>query len=188
MGSVFFRVALIAASLGLDTFAVSVGIGMRQISLAARARVALSFATAEVVMTFIGTMIGKGVQHLIGDAAGYLGFAALVLVGLYMIIETLRGEDKELDLSHGWGLFIASLSISLDALGIGFSLPYLGVPLVWMLVAIAFASGSAAAIGLLLGRVFGARAGRNAGVFAGIVLVLTGATFGVLHYEHAGPE
>jgi putative Mn2+ efflux pump MntP len=186
--SIFFRVALVAASLGLDTFAVAVGIGVRGLPGHARLRVGVSFASAEVLMTFLGSIFGRGAQALLGDVAGYLGFAALVGVGLYMIAETLRAPEKTFDLSKGWGLLVASLSISLDALGIGFSIVYLGVPVPLMLCAIFVASGGAAALGLTLGRSFGARAERNAGVIAGVILIATGLIFGGMHYARVGLE
>jgi putative Mn2+ efflux pump MntP len=188
MPSTFVRVALIAGSLGFDTFAVSIGIGMGELSMLSRVRVALAFASAEVGMTFIGTLVGRGVQQVLGDMAGYLGFTALVLIGVYMIVETVRGTESSFDLSRGWGLLLASLSISLDALGIGFSIPYLNVPFGVMFAAIALASGSAAALGLSMGRLFGSRVERASGTIAGIVLILTGLTFAFLHYEHIGLE
>jgi putative Mn2+ efflux pump MntP len=186
MPSTYIRVALIAASLGLDTFAVSVGIGTAKLNAAARLRVVFAFATAETVMTFFGTLVGRGVQSVVGGVASYAGFAALVAIGAYMIFETLRESEAGFDLTRGWGLFVASLSISLDALGIGFSIAYLGVPLGLMFAAIAVASGSAAAIGLFLGRFFGAKAERSAGVVAGVLLMLTGLAFGALHYAKIG--
>ena len=39
------------------------------------------------------------------------------------------GESSRLDLSSGHGLLLASLAISLDSLGIGFSILYIGVPM-----------------------------------------------------------
>jgi putative Mn2+ efflux pump MntP len=100
----FVKVVFVAASLGLDVFAVSVGVGMRGMTTAQKIRIGLAFTTAEVSMTVIGVGIGNVAGRLIGDVAGYLGFAALVAVGSYMVIETLReSEAGGFDLSQGWG-------------------------------------------------------------------------------------
>lgn len=186
--STFIRVAIIAASLGLDTFAVAAGIGMRGLAPKDRLRVGVSFAFAEAFMTFAGSLFGRGAQALFGESSGYIGFAALIGVGAYMIYETIRGEEETLDLTRGWGLALASLSISLDALGIGFSIAYLHVPIAITLAAIFCASACAAGIGLSAGRSLGAGAERSAGVIAGAILIATGLGFGWLHYAHIGFE
>ena len=52
------RVFLVAASLALDVFAVSVGVGIRGVDRAAKIRIGASFAAAEVVMNCIGAAGG----------------------------------------------------------------------------------------------------------------------------------
>jgi manganese efflux pump family protein len=180
------RVALLAISLALDVFAVSVGVGMRGLTPAARLRIGASFAAAEVMMNLIGAGLGALVGRLLGEFAGYLGFAALVGVGAYMIVEELREGETQLDLSRGWGLFVASLSISLDSLGVGFSIVYIGVPIWVTLAAIALASVTATSLGLGFGAFLGARAERWAGLAGGIALVATGLLFAALKYFGSG--
>jgi putative Mn2+ efflux pump MntP len=89
----------------------------------------------------------------------------------------LREEKGELDLSTGWGLLVAALSISLDSLGVGFTLPYLGVNVVFALGAVFVVSIVATTVGLALGRLIGSRVGGATGLIAGIMLALTGIVF-----------
>ncbi|HTV72905.1 MAG TPA: manganese efflux pump [Candidatus Acidoferrales bacterium] len=180
------RLVLIAVSLGLDVFAVCIGVGVRGASGGAKVRIGASFATAEVCMTIIGASLGRVAGALLGDAAAYIGFAALVGVGVYMIVETIRETQGAMDLSHGWGLFVAALSISLDSLGIGFSIVYIGVPFVVALVVIGVVSVCASSGGLLFGRLLGRRAEESSGVVAGVLLIATGLLFGGLHAAHIG--
>jgi putative Mn2+ efflux pump MntP len=180
------RVLLIAFSLALDVFAVSVGVGIRGVPTAAKVRIGLAFATAEIVMNLIGAGLGALVGKAVGDVAGYIGFVALIGVGIYMIVETVRATEEEFDLSRGWGLFVASMSISLDSLGIGFTIVYIGVPIVVTLAAIGVASISATALGLTFGRVLGKRIENSAGLIAGYVLIATGAIFAILKYLKIG--
>lgn len=181
------KIGVVALALALDVFAVSVGVGMRGLSRSARVRIGVAFAGAEVGMNLIGAGLGAVTGKLIGDAAGYLGFLALVLVGAYMLYESRRSDGREpVNLSAGWGLLIASLSISLDSLGIGFSILYLGVPIAIALAAIAAASIAATMLGLSLGRALGKRVEERAELFAGIVLILTGAAFLVGKALHLG--
>lgn len=128
-------------------------------------------------MNLIGLGLGRAIGVLIGEAAAYLGFAALVGVGLYMVVESLREERGELDLSTGWGLVLAAVSISLDSLGAGFTLPYLRVSILLALAMIFGVSILATVTGLALGRFLGNRVGGATGMLAGGLLTLTGLLF-----------
>ena len=179
---------VIALSLGLDVFAVCVGVGMRGNDVAVKVRIGAAFATAEVTMTLIGVGIGHVAGQLLGDAAGYLGFAALAGVGAYMVYEALHGTEEGggFDLSRGWGLVLGAISISLDSLGIGFSILYIGVPLGISVAFIFAASLLATTLGLALGKRLGVVFEERAALWAGIVLVLTGLTFAGLKFFHVG--
>ncbi len=181
-----WRILLVAFSLGLDVLAVSVGIGMREIGAGMKFRIGAAFAAAEVGMTALGAGLGHLIGHLIGESAAYLGFVALIVVGAYMIVETIHETESGFDLSRGWGLFWAALSISLDSLGIGFSIMYIGVPFGLSLVVIAGASMLCCGTGLTFGRLLGRRAEEWSGTAAGVVLILTGLTFAALRYFHIG--
>jgi putative Mn2+ efflux pump MntP len=187
MGAAALKIAVVALSLALDVFAVSVGVGMRGAGIALKVRIGAAFAAAEIGMTLIGVLIGTVAGDYLGAAAAYLGFAALVCVGGYMVYEALGASGTGgFDLSRGWGLFLAALSISLDSLGIGFSILFIGVPLSVSLVCIGIASVGSTTLGLTLGKALGKRAEESAGVWAGIVLIATGLGFGALHYFHVG--
>jgi putative Mn2+ efflux pump MntP len=177
------KIGVIAASLALDVFAVSIGVGMRGgMTTMQRVRIGLAFASAEVGMNLIGVGLGAVAGKLVGSVAAYLGFAALVGVGIYMVYESVSESDEGgFDLSQGWGLFVGALSISLDSLGIGFSILFIGVPLVVSMVVIACSSLASTAAGLTFGRFLGAKMEASAALWAGIILILTGVGFAALH-------
>ena len=180
------KVAIVALSLGLDVLAVSIGVGVRGIAVSRRWRIGAAFATAEVTMTLIGVGLGAVAGRLIGATAGYLGFAALIGVGTYMVVQTVReSEGTAIDFSHGWGLLLGSVSISLDSLGIGFSILYIGVPLVVSVVCIGVVACASTALGMTVGRALGRRAEEAAELWAGIILIVTGIAFAALKYLEA---
>ena len=138
-------------------------------------------------MNCVGALLAAGVGRLIGDAAGYLGFSALILVGGYMIYEAHDAEGgNPIDVTSGWGLFLSSLGISLDSLGVGFSILFVGVPLGITLAVIFAVSVAATLLGVSLGRALGERVERASGLLAGVLLALTGATFIALKALHLG--
>lgn len=188
MGGVFLKVFIIALALSLDVFAVSVGVGMRPIPRRRKFRIGLTFALAEVTMICLGAGLGAAAGHLIGDYAGYIGFAALFGVGLYMIKESRSefSETSRLNLASGRGLVLASLSVSLDSLGVGFSILYIGVPMPVSLIVIAGVSLCATTLGLSIGRLLGRWSEQNAALIGGILLAVTGVLFAVLKALHLG--
>ena len=138
-------------------------------------------------MTLVGVLLGATAGKLFGSVAGYLGFLALTLVGAYMVYEASRKDGGGgFDLSRGWGLFLGALSISLDSLGIGFSILFIGVPLVISIVCIGFASVLSTTLGLSLGKALGARMEETAALWAGIILMGTGIVFAALKYFGPG--
>lgn len=182
-----WKVAVVAISLALDVFAVSLGVGMRGAPLGLKVRIGAAFATAEVTMTVIGIGLGRIAGAELGDVAGYLGFAALIAVGTYMMVEARIESDAErLDLSRGSGLLLASLAISVDSLGIGFSIMYIGAPVAVSLAAIAIASVTSTSLGLALGARLGGWLGQYAAFAGGLLLALTGIAFAVLKAHHLG--
>jgi putative Mn2+ efflux pump MntP len=122
------RTGGIALAVGLDVLALSTGIGVLGVPWSVRFRVGAAFAAAEVVMQILGAAIGTGAGRIVGEIAAYSGFAILALIGVWIFRESL-GDDHGLSekATSGLGLLATSTSISLDSLGVGFSLPALRV-------------------------------------------------------------
>lgn len=188
MIAAFLKIFIVALALALDVFAVSVGVGVRGVPRAVKIRIGIAFACAEIVMNLIGAGLGLAVGKAVGGVAGYIGFSALMMLGAYMMWESRSdtSETAKLDLSRGWGLMLAALSISLDSLGIGFSILYIGVPLAISLGVIGAVSIISTTLGLSLGRRIGAAAEANAGFIGGVLLVLTGFAFTILKALNLG--
>ncbi|HEX8805394.1 MAG TPA: manganese efflux pump [Candidatus Aquilonibacter sp.] len=164
------------------------GVGIRGGSRRERLRISIAFPCAEIAMICLGALLGKVVGQLIGDAAGFVGFGALVAVGSYMIIEARSdlADRSPINVTGGWGLLVASLAISLDSLGIGFSILFIGVPVGISLLVIGVVSVIATQLGLQLGRALGTRVEDAAELLGGVLLALTGIVFIVLKVLNIG--
>lgn len=182
------KVIVIALALGLDVFAIGVGVGVRGASRAEKIRIGAAFATAEVLMNVIGAALGAALGRILGGYAGYIGFAALVGLGCYVMVESRREAHlrRPLDMSKGWGLLLAALAISLDSLGIGFSILYIGVPVVVTLIVIAVVNVASTTAGLTLGRLLGRRIEERAEFAGGLLMLLIGLGFAALKALHLG--
>jgi hypothetical protein len=123
---VLVRVFAVAFAVGLDVLAISIGVGVARLAYDASLRVGLAFASSEIAMQIIGYGLGAGASHLLGEIATDAGFVLLASIGLLMIRKSCRHSSEEkFDASRGAGLIMASLSISLDSLGVGIALPAL---------------------------------------------------------------
>ena len=147
-----------------------------------RFRVGAAFAGAEIGMQLLGVAIGTGAGHYAGDIAAYVGFGALALIGVVMLRESFgEHETLSLDATAGWGLVVASASISLDSLGVGFSLPSLSVPLLPLFVTVAFSTVAFTLTGLAFGNALGNRYRSGAERGCGLVLIGLAILFTLQH-------
>ncbi len=185
VGSSVVRTVGIALAVGLDVLALSTGIGVLGVAWAARLRVGAAFAFAEVLMQIVGALIGAGAGRVAGEIAAYAGFVILALLGVYIFLESF-GKDGGLSekATTGWGLVAASASISLDSLGVGFSLPALDVSLVPLVATIAVTTVVFTFVGLRFGELLGRRFKHQAERGAGAVLMILAVLFTLQHFNH----
>jgi putative Mn2+ efflux pump MntP len=176
LGEVF----AIAFAVGLDVLAISLGAGVAGLTYDARLRVGLAFASSEIAMQIIGYALGAGASHMLGEIAAAAGFALLASIGLLMIRNSFRHSSKaKFDTAKGAGLIMASLSISLDSLGVGIALPALAIPLLPLLITVSFTTALFTLAGLSFGARLGKRYERNAERGAGAILVILAALFAI---------
>jgi putative Mn2+ efflux pump MntP len=179
MGSelTFFKVIAVAVAIGLDVLAISIGVGIMQIGRRSSVRLGISFTVAEIIMQVIGYELGTGAGVLFGQIAAWIGLVLLAAVGVFMIRESYRHRERAFDPTRGAGLLVASLSISLDSLGVGFALPAVGISLIPLLITISITTGVFTAVGLAFGAKIGERYEHRAERAAGAMLVLLAILF-----------
>jgi putative Mn2+ efflux pump MntP len=167
--------AMLFISLGLDTLAVAVGLGLAGLSRARWASVGLTFALFEGLMPLVGLLVGRGLTNELGALAGYVAAGVLIIVGLLTVRAALsEAEDRTTVIPEGHRLLLTGLSVSLDEVAVGFSLGTLRVPLAPALIYVGAQAFVFTFIGLSMGQRIGARLGELAEMAAGIVLTLLG--------------
>jgi putative Mn2+ efflux pump MntP len=172
------KVSAVAIAVGLDVFAVSVGVGITRLLPRARVRVGLAFALAEIGMQLLGYEIGNGAGKLLGDLAAYAGFALLALIGLLILRKAILAvPEPRVDHTAGLGLLMTALSISLDSLAVGAALPGAGIPLLPLLVLLSITTTVFTWAGLEFGARLGERYERRAEGFAGVMLIVLALGF-----------
>jgi putative Mn2+ efflux pump MntP len=165
--------------LGLDSFAVAAALGASRVTTPwQRFRVSLIFVIFEGGMPLIGLALGSALARGIGNIADYLAAAAVIGIGLWMLLADGHDEeDKASRIMTGHGLALVGLgiSISLDELAIGFSIGLVRLPASTVIAVIALQAFVAAQLGLLIGAKIAERWRERAEQVAGIALILLGA-------------
>jgi manganese efflux pump family protein len=163
--------------LGLDSFAVAAALGASQVSTAwHRLRISLVFVIFEGGMPLIGLALGGALARGIGHVADYLAAAAVIGIGIWMLLAGDEDEDKasRIMTSRGLALVGLGISISLDELAIGFSIGLARLPVSAVIAAIALQAFVAAQLGLAIGARIAGRWRERAERLAGIALILLG--------------
>ena len=177
---------LLAVALGLDNLAAAVGFGVGttgRISGATRLRIAVVFGLFEAGMPVLGLVLGHGLAGSLGEAARWLGGAALIAFGVAGLVQARRepghpghedGERVRPPQRIG-RLLLAGLVLSGDNLAAGFALGAYQVGIAAAAVVFGAVSVVMSLAGLELGARIGAAAGERSELIACVLLIVVGA-------------
>ncbi len=172
------QIFLIAVSLAMDAFAVSVSTGIAMPGFGPRqaARIGLWCGAFQFFMPLLGYLLGSSVQVYIEAIDHWIAFGLLALIGGNMIREALFGAEEEAaaDLSAR-RLFLLALATSIDALAVGITMVFMDVPVLLSAAVIGVVAFVLATLGGLLGHRLGCLFQRRATLLGGVVLVFIGA-------------
>ncbi len=176
----------IAFSMSADAFAAAVGKGvsLQKPKLNDAIRVGLVFGGVEAVTPILGWLAGIAASSFITSVDHWIAFTILGIVGLKMLIESLRAEPEEKKQRHKMGtLILTAIGTSIDAMAVGVTMAFLKMNILIMALAIGGATFLMATIGIMAGHYIGTKGGRIAEALGGIGLIVIGC--GIL-IEHLG--
>lgn len=181
---------LIAVSLALDAFAVSVssgisvpGFGWRQ-----AVRMGLWFGAFQFLMPLVGYLLGTGVSGYIQAVDHWVAFGLLALIGGRMVVGSVRAsmgreesEPAPVELTAR-RLCVLAVATSIDALAVGVSLAFArGVAILPASVLIGVVAFLLSVIGGLVGKRLGGLFQQRAELVGGLVLIAIGVKILVEH-------
>lgn len=187
----YFAVFLIALSLAMDALAVSVtnGIVITDFKRRHAVKMGAYFGVFQFVMPIIGFILGTGFRRLIESYDHWIAFGLLGIIGVNMIIETIKEEEVATVTTAAVQLRPSKLTLmavatSIDALAVGISFAAMGdeniVPKSLIIGIVAFVlSFAGGCFGRKLGELFQKSAQRIGG------LILIGIGVKIL-IEHIG--
>ncbi len=179
---------LLAVAVGLSNFAASIGIGVSGVSRSTRIRVAVVFGLFEAAMPVAGLVLGRSVAAGLGQAARWLGAAALIAVGTVSLVQTWRSRDRKESGEprpgeqrpgepRPWGtgrVLVSGLALSADNLAVGFALGAYHISLPVAAVVFGTVSVVMSLAGLELGARIGIVTGDRSELIASAMLIAVG--------------
>ena len=180
-------IVLIAVSLSMDAFAVSVsnGIALRTISTKDSMWTGIFFGVFQFLMPVIGWILGTSVKSYIEAIDHWVAFGLLLIIGGGMIKEALFCDEEddcscEVSLSSK-KLALQAVATSIDALAVGISFAVLDVNVLFASAVIGVICFVISFTGCKVGKTIGHIVQEKAEIAGGIVLILIGFKILVEH-------
>jgi putative Mn2+ efflux pump MntP len=180
-------IAAIAFAMSTDAFAAAIakGAALQRPSWREALRTGTIFGVIEAVTPLVGWLIGSAAAKYASEWDHWIAFTLLVGLGARMMWVGFRSDESDVDErpeSHSfWILALTGLATSIDALAVGVGLAFVDVHIGWVATAIGLATFAMVTIGVMLGRVLGAIAGKRAEILGGLLLIGIGTA---IVFEH----
>jgi len=173
---------LLAFGLSFDSFAVSVSSGLilPGIRFYKACIIAFSLAFFQALMPMLGWFAGLTVRDELAHIDHWIAFGLLALLGIKMIIESLKAEEHR----NGFNplkpsvLLTMSLATSIDALIVGVSFAFIQKPdttaIILPVIIIGGVTFIVSMLGILFGKKAGIRLGKRMEMLGGFILIAIG--------------
>lgn len=166
-------VLIIAVSLSMDAFSLSLAYGTLNIDKERRILLSAIVGIYHFFMPLIGMKVGKTVIYLLPVKPSTVVFIVLLIIGIQMIIDSFKNE-KDISLIKISEFFIFGLAVSIDSFSVGIGLNAIyNKPLIASLC-FSICSSLFTYIGLDLGTKINNCIGKTSTLLGGIVLIIIG--------------
>lgn len=182
-------ILILSLSMSADAFAAAIGRGaVHRPTLPAAIKAGLVFGVIEAITPLIGFALGLIAASFVEAIDHWIAFTLLSLVGGKMIWEAVRRdhdavEDEPAKKPGRWSLIATAVGTSIDAAAIGVSLAFLGENILIIAGAIGFTTFIMTTIGMLIGKMAGAKLGSIVELIGGVLLIGLGTK---ILLEHLG--
>lgn len=167
-----------AVALGTDAFSLGLGMGMQGLRRRQIVSISTTIGVFHVLMPLVGLITGLYLHQVLGDVAQKIAALLLVGLGLHMMYYALSGKEETPPMmrqTSGWGVLLFAMSVSVDALSVGFSFGLSDAHVGYAVTMFGIVGGVMAAMGLSAGSFVSKVAGGVVEALGGAIL----AAFGV---------
>ena len=168
-----FSIILIGIALSMDTFSLSLGVGMFNVSNKKALKLAGIVGLMHFIMPFLGMMLGEQLIHIFEIKYDILLGFILIIIALQMIIDIIRHEEEKFNLSL-IGMFVFAFGVSLDSFSLGLGLKAITSNIYLAMSVFAICSALFTYLGVVVGRFANKLLGTYANILGAIILFVLG--------------
>lgn len=169
-------VVIIAISLSLDAFSLSLAYGTLNLEKKKIIFLSLIVGIYHFIMPLIGMIVGEQIIKIIKINPDTIVFIVLTFIGLQMIVETLK-ENEKINILKFWEMLLFGLAVSIDSFSVGLGLKTIYENIYISSVIFSLTSFLFTYIGLFLGKKINMLVGKISTIIGGITLIIIGIMF-----------
>jgi len=171
-------IIIIAVSLAMDAFAVSIvsGSTYKKLKLRHSLRIALFFGGFQAFMPLVGSLAGLSLKKYTAGFDHWIAFALLSAVGAKMIYESFKinPTEQSFDPSNIFVLLVLSVATSIDALAVGVTLSLIINSIITAVIIIGIVTFVLSYTGVYIGKKFGHFFENKIEALGGLLLIALG--------------
>jgi len=171
-----FSIILIGIALSMDTFSLSLGVGMFNTTTKKAFRLALIVGIMHFLQPLLGMFLGEQLIKTFELKCDILLGIILVFIAIQMVIDILKHEEEKFNLSL-WGMFLFAFGVSIDSFSVG-----IGIKAITNNIYLAMSIFSICSfIFTYMGIIVGKQANKILGIYANIIGVAILFILGLIH-------
>lgn len=166
-----FILFIIAISLSMDAFSLSLAYGMLDIPRKDIYLLSIIVGIYHFFMPMIGFFIGNRYIKFLPIASNYVVFIILILIGIEMIIDTIKKEEQ-LKVMPLYSMIIFGFTVSIDSFSVGLGLDTISKNIILSSLIFSITSFIFTLTGLFIGKKINQILGKISTLIGGCVLIL----------------
>lgn len=169
----FISILLIGIALSMDTFSLSLGVGMFGVTNKKALQLASIVGLMHFVMPHLGMILGSKLIEIFEIKYDILLGFILIIIALQMIIDIIRHEEEKFNLSL-LGCFFFAFGVSLDSFSLGLGLKAITSNIYLAMSVFALCSFLFTYAGVVVGKFANKLLGIYANIIGAIILFILG--------------
>ena len=166
-------VILIALSLSMDAFSLSLAYGTLKMEKASKLKLSIIVGLYHFFMPLLGDIVGYNIINLLPIKPEVILFMILFFIGVEMIIESFK-DNKSIKYLDLFGMLLFAFAVSLDSFTTGLGLNVIYNNKFVSIILFSISSFIFTYIGLNLGEYINHKLGKISTFFGGLTLILIG--------------
>ena len=174
--SIIFSLFLIGISLSMDTFSISLSIGTFKITKPNIILFSVLVGLMHFFMPLLGSILGDKIITFLNINVNFLLGVILLFIGIEMIIDLIKKDDKYLELNL-FNMLLLALSVSLDSFSTGFGLKAITSDALLSGLIFSICAATFTFMGLLIGKY----SSQKLGIYGNILGIILLFILGIIH-------